>query len=197
MTSTVRILLMSGSLRAGSTNTALLLTAKAVAPANVDAVLYSGLNDLPHFNPDRDVEPLHPAVVVLRSSVQAADAVLFSTPEYAGALPGAFKNALDWLVGGTGMDRMPVAWVNISSVAAPTGGSDAHESLRKVLGYLNANIIEDACVRIPMQRSDIGFDGLIPNPAVRQQIAEVLAMLLASDPSVPLAAGERKETSFL
>jgi chromate reductase len=194
---TVQILLMSGSLRAGSTNTALLLTAKSVAPANVEAVLYSGLDDLPHFNPDCDVEPLHPAVVVLRSSFKAADAVLFSTPEYAGALPGTFKNALDWLVGGTEVDRMPVAWVNISSLAAPTGGSDAHESLRKVLGYLNANIIEDACVRIPMQRSDIGFDGLITDPAIRQQIAEVLVMLLARKPSVPLAAGEAEETAFL
>ena len=60
------------------------------------------------------------------------------TPEYAGALPGSFKNLLDWTVGGGQTYGMPVAWINVSGAAAPTGGADAHDSLRKVLGYTGA-----------------------------------------------------------
>jgi len=96
-----RVLMVSGSLRHGSTNTAMLETARACAPDGVEAVLYEGLDALPHFNPDDDVEPLHPAVAELRAAIDAADALLFSTPEYAGALPGSFKNLLDWTIGGT------------------------------------------------------------------------------------------------
>jgi NAD(P)H-dependent FMN reductase len=73
-------------------------------------------------------------VAELRHEIGAADAVLICTPEYAGALPGSFKNLLDWTVGGGEADRKPVGWINASGVAAPTGGGDAHASLRKVLG---------------------------------------------------------------
>lgn len=177
MNSPRQILLISGSLRAGSTNTALMLTAQAVAPPGIDAVLYTGLNDLPHFNPDLDFDPLPPAVAALRASLKASHAVLFCTPEYAGALPGSFKNVLDWMAGSTEMTGMPVGWVNVASVAAPTGGSGAHDSLRSVLGYLNAHIVETACLRFPMQRADIGPDGLIANCSLRLQLTEALRKL--------------------
>ena len=94
-----KILLMTGSLRARSTNTSVLRTAIALAPNDIEATLYEGLVDLPHFNPDDDHDPLHPAVESLRTEVRRADALLFSAPEYAGALPGSFKNALDWMIG--------------------------------------------------------------------------------------------------
>lgn len=176
---TCRILLISGSLRAGSTNTALLQTARAVAPEEMTTVLYGGLESLPHFNPDDDPDggPLHPAVVALRAQIRAADGLLLSTPEYAGALPGSFKNLLDWTVGGGETYGMPVAWVNASGAASPTGAADAHESLRKVLGYTGAEIVERACVRIPVPRDALGNDGLIAEPAIREQIAGVLAAL--------------------
>src|SRR5947207_11939579 len=150
-----RILLVSGSLRANSINTAVLRTARAVAPHGIDAVLYERLADLPHFNPDDGAEPLHPAVAELRAAVRETDAVLFSTPEYAGALPGSFKNLLDWMIGGGEIYGKPVAWINISGPAAPSGGADAHDSLRKVLGYAGAEIVDSACARIPILRGDV------------------------------------------
>ena len=93
----MRVLLISGSLRAASTNTAVLRTARAVAPEGIEAVLYEGMAALPHFNPDDDAEgaPVHPAVAELRAGIAAAGALLFCTPEYAGALPGSFKNLLE------------------------------------------------------------------------------------------------------
>ena len=174
----VQILLISGSLRSASTNTALLRTAAAVAPEGVTTVMYDGLDRLPHYNPDDDVEPLDPAVADLRAGIGAADAVLFSTPEYAGALPGSFKNVLDWSVGGGEIYGKPVAWINASAYG-PTGAADAHDSLRKVLGYTGSDIVEAACVSIPIPRSAIGDDGLISDPALRDRIAQVLTTLAA------------------
>ncbi len=155
----VRILLVSGSTRAGSTNTAVLRTAPAVAPEGVASVLYDGLASLPAFNPDDDHKPLPPTVANLRAQLAASDAVLFCTPEYAGALPGSFKNLLDWTVGGGEIYGKPVAWINVSSVAAPTGGADAHASQAKVLGYVGADLTDAACARAPMTRSAVGPDG--------------------------------------
>lgn len=107
---------------AGSTNAALLRTARAVAPESVVAVFFEGANDLPHFNPDLDTEPLHPAVVGLRAGIRSADCLLISTPEYAGALPASLKNVLEWAVGdgqAGSIYEKPAAWVNVS--ASPTG----------------------------------------------------------------------------
>jgi NAD(P)H-dependent FMN reductase len=173
------VLLVSGSLRAGSTNTALLRTARAVAPDDITTVLYEGMAALPHFNPDDDAEgaQVHPAVTELRAQIAAADALLFSTPEYAGALPGSFKNLLEWTVGDAGTYRKPVAFINTSGPAAPTGAADAHDSLRKVLGYVHADIVEEACVRIPVARDAVGPDGLIADPAIRERIVGALVAL--------------------
>jgi NAD(P)H-dependent FMN reductase len=78
-----RVLLVSGSLRPGSSNTAVLKTASAVAPESVTTTLYRGMAQLPHFNPDddRDGEPVHAAVAELRAEVASADALLICTPE--------------------------------------------------------------------------------------------------------------------
>jgi NAD(P)H-dependent FMN reductase len=129
------VLLISGSLREGSTNGAVLRTAAELAGDGVTTTLYGGMAKLPHFNPDddREGEPVHVAVADLRAQIAAADAVLLCTPEYAGALPGSLKNLLEWTVGDGGTYRKPIAWINASGPAAPTGGADAHDSLRKVL----------------------------------------------------------------
>lgn len=174
----MRLLLISGSLRAASTNTAVLRTLQAVAGDAVGSRLYAGMASLPHFNPDDDVEGAPPvAVGDLRARIAAADAVLLSTPEYAGALPGALRTLLEWTVGGGEISGKPVAWVNVSGGAAPTGGADAHESLRKVLGYVGADVVTAACVRIPLARDMVGSDGLVGDLAVRRELAEVLAAL--------------------
>jgi len=175
-----QLLLISGSLRAGSTNTAVLRTARTVAPEVVAAALYDGMGTLPHFNPDddREGEPVHAAVTELRVQVMAADALLLCTPEYAGALPGALKNLLEWTVGDAGTHEKPVAWVNASGPAAPTGAADAHDSLRKVLGYVGADIVEAACVRIPVTRDAVGPDGTISDREIRGRIEETLTTLV-------------------
>src|SRR3954449_4430350 len=150
MTGSVRVLLISGSTRRESTNTAVLRTAEAVAPDGVTVARPELLSTLPAFNPDDDHEPLHPVVADLRRAIGDAAAVLFCTPEYAGALPGSFKNLLDWTVGGGETYGKPVAWINSAGPAAPTAAAGAHDSLRAVLGYTGSVIVEAACVRIPI-----------------------------------------------
>ncbi len=169
--------MISGSLRAGSTNTALLHTAQTVVPEGAIALMYQGVGRLPHFNPDDDVVPHHPAVADLRMRIADAGALLFSTPEYAGALPGSFKNLLDWTVGGGETYGMPVAWINASG--SPTEAADAHRSLRTVLGYTGSAIVEEACAHIPVARTAVGPDGLIADRVIRQQIADVLTTLVS------------------
>ena len=95
----MRFLAISGSLRLASSNTALLRAAALVAPEGVEIILYRGLGDLPHFNPDLEAaEP--PSVTEFREQVRISDGLLISSPEYAHGVPGVLKNALDWLVGG-------------------------------------------------------------------------------------------------
>jgi chromate reductase, NAD(P)H dehydrogenase (quinone) len=176
MPKNVQILLVSGSLRRRSTSLAVLRTGQAVAREGIVASLFEGLGDLPHFNPDLDAEPLPPAVSDLRAQIRAVDALMFSTPEYAGALPGTFKNLLDWTVGDEhpgSVYEKPVAWMN----ASPRGAHNAHESLGKVLGYVHALVVEAACVHVPVTEAQIDGDGTISDRIVRERIAAALSEL--------------------
>jgi chromate reductase len=176
LSASLRILLVSGSTRNGSTNTAALRAMLAPADERVKTILYPGLSELPAFNPDDDHEPLPPAVVVLREQISSADGVLFCTPEYAGALPGSFKNLLDWTVGGGEMDGKPVAWIN---VAAEGRGENAQASLATVLGYVGASVVEPACRRVFVPRDAVGAEGAIADASVRTQIADVLGAFVS------------------
>jgi NAD(P)H-dependent FMN reductase len=144
----------------------------------VAARLYRGLDELPHFNPDDDGEVLHDAVAHLRAEIRSADALAFSTPEYAGALPGSFKNLLDWLIGDDqpgSLDTKPVCWFNPS----PRGAVNAYESLRTVLTYANAVIVEDACLHIPLTAASLDGTGVVADPDVATRLAEALHILAA------------------
>jgi len=175
----VRILMISGSGREGSTNTAVLRTAAELAPDGVAAELFTGLLALPLFNPDDDHEDAtpHRAVVAMRAAVAAADALLISTPEYAGALPAALKNMLEWTIGDAGTYEKPIAWINASGPAAPSGAADAHASLEKVLGYAGADVVADACVRAPVTRDQVGADGRLIADGPREPIATAVGRL--------------------
>jgi chromate reductase, NAD(P)H dehydrogenase (quinone) len=171
----VRVLLVTGSTRAGSGNTAALATVAAVAPGGVTAVVYDSLARLPAFNPDDDGDHLPAEVARLREEITAADAVLFCTPEYAGTLPGSFKNLLDWTVGGGQLYGKPATWIN---VAVPGRGQGAQDALASVLGYVGAVIVEAACRRIPVDRAAVSPDGTISDPGFTAETAGIWDVLL-------------------
>jgi NAD(P)H-dependent FMN reductase len=172
MVEPVRILLVSGSLQAGSTHSALLATAQSMTPEGVMTMLYDGLADLPEF--DGDGGALPPAPAHLHALLGNCDAVLFSTPADGGALPGPLKNLLDWTAGGA-TSEMPVAWVDASVTA--TGAAGAHASLREALTSANADLVEAACTRLPVASGGIGKDGLVADARVRAGVGWVLNTL--------------------
>jgi len=134
----MRMLAISGSLRAGSSNTALLDAAARSAPADIAVALFARLEEIPPFNPDREGEMPADSVAALRSAVREAGVVLFSTPEYAHGVPGVLKNALDWLVGSGEFYEKPVALLHVSA-----RGEFARASLKETLAIMGTKLVFD------------------------------------------------------
>lgn len=170
-----RILLISGSTREDSLQTAALRTAARVAPPGVTAVLYDALRVLPAFVPlERRVPG---SVALVREQVEAADGVLFCTPEYGGSLPGSLKNLLDWLVDGPHLTGKPVAWL---SVAAPGQDDGARAALEAVLHHGGARVLRSACIRIPLGPNAADAQGLVADQQFHQAAQDVLLSLSRS-----------------
>src|SRR3954464_11828371 len=153
-----------GSLRARSSNAALLDAVSALAPRGVTVARYEGLATLPPFNPDDDGEPAPPAVGALPEPpavrwlgerIASADALVISSPEYAHGVPGALKNALDWLVSGAEIYRKPVALLNPSPSSL-----FAHPQLVETLRVMNATIVDEACLSLPIAGHGLELDGI-------------------------------------
>jgi NAD(P)H-dependent FMN reductase len=179
----MRILAVSGSLRAGSSNLALLRAAAAVAPEGMELVLYEGVGTLPHFNPDLDGEGAipPPAVQHLRGVIGEADAVVISSPEYAHGLPGSLKNALDWIVSSGELTDKPVVLLNASAA----GGQRAQASLAQTLRVMGARVLENASLIEPFVRKKLS-----PGDIVEAEVAQKLrASLDALAHAVVLARG--------
>ena len=141
----MKILAISGSLRAGSHNTDLLQAAAAVAPDGIDIRLYEGLKEIPPYDADDDVPGNRPLPVQrLKEALEDADAVLIATPEYNSSIPGVLKNALDWAsrpLAESPVRNKPAAV--LSSSTGMFGGVWAAAETRKVLGALGARTLED------------------------------------------------------
>jgi chromate reductase len=157
----MKILALSGSLRAASVNAALLSAAAKLAPAGIAIVLYRGLAALPAFNPDDDCEPLPETASRLRQEVGAADGLILAAPEYAHGLPGAFKNALDWLVGSTEFPGKPIMLIN----AAPRA-FHAQASLREILSTMSARLVAEAFVTVKAPNEATTTEALLADPAI-------------------------------
>jgi chromate reductase len=116
-----------------------------LAPANVEVSRYERLATLPLFNPDLDVEPAALPVRALRDAIVVADALIVSSPEYAHGVPGALKNALDWLVSGVEIYGKPIALLNPSPRSLY-----AHLQLAETLRTMGAALIDTACISLPI-----------------------------------------------
>jgi chromate reductase, NAD(P)H dehydrogenase (quinone) len=139
----VLILGVSGSLRRGSHNTALLRAAAGVLPAGIGLVPFDALAEIPPFDEDHDREPAAAAVRRLRDAIGSADALLIATPEYNSSIPGQLKNALDWASRPFATNVLrgkPVAVIGAST--GPFGAVWAQAELRKVLRTIGARVVE-------------------------------------------------------
>lgn len=167
----MKLLAISGSLRAVSSNTALLEAAALLAPEGVTVTLYAGLARLPHFNPDDD-DSAAAEVVALRQAVRESAGLLISVPEYAHGLPGSFKNALDWLVSEVDFSGKPVAILHASPSSV-----HALASLREILKTMDAHLIEDACLTLPLRGKHLDATGLVSEPTFAEPLRAALHTL--------------------
>ncbi|MBD2110274.1 MULTISPECIES: NADPH-dependent FMN reductase [Cyanophyceae] len=174
----VHILAISGSLRQGSSNMALLKAAIALSPKFVEMNLYGGLDDLPHFNPD--LEPAEPlAVTDLRAQVKWADGIIISSPEYAHGVPGVLKNALDWLVSGEEFMGKPVAIFNASPRA-----TYAQASLIEIVTTMAGRIVPEACITVSLLGKNLDVAGILAEPEIAGELsAAIMALINEIEPS--------------
>ena len=178
----MRILAISGSLRAASSNSRLIATLARLAPPGVEVVIYDGLGVLPHFNPDLDGDLL-PGPAELRRQIGLCDGLVICSPEYAHGVAGSMKNALDWLVPSLEFPETPVALINASPHAVH---ADAH--MRETLGLMNARLVEAASVTIPLQGQPLTPDQLAGHPDLGPRIAAALTAFTTAIAAMKLDA---------
>src|SRR5271155_577098 len=166
----VRVLAISGSLRRASTNTAALEALARLAPEGVKVLVYGDLAKLPPFNPDDDMEdePKPEPIETLRALVIAA-------PEYAHGLPGALKNALDWLVASETFAGKPTALINTSPRAF-----HAQASLREILSTMAARLMPEAFASISLTGKTVTADDILADTVCKRQLRESLEALIAA-----------------
>ena len=170
-----RILALSGSLRAGSTNTAVLNTLADLAPADVELVIYD-YSDVPLYNGDLSPPP---AVEALKAAIAAADAVIIATPEYNYSLPGVLKNAIDWA------SRPAYASVFrdkptgvVSAAASIAGGARAQAHLKTVLLGMGTPVFPWPELLVAQAHTKVA-DGRVTDPVSNKFIGEYLDGFLA------------------
>jgi len=175
----MKILAVSGSLRASSTNSALVRTVGECADAAVEFVVFEGLDTLPHYSPELDRAAELPASVLeWRRQLASTDGVLICTPEYAFGMPGSLKNALDWVVSSGELWRKPVAALSASPSAL--GGEKAHAALLLTLMALEAHTVEAASLSIAFSRSKVTPEGSVKDEATLSALKNSLDALVSA-----------------
>jgi Spx/MgsR family transcriptional regulator len=164
----VRLLAISGSLRAASLNSALLRAVAALAPSDVCVELYTGLGNLPLFNPDLEITD-SPAVADFYARLVEADGVIIASPEYAHGVTGVMKNALDWMVGSEAFVNKPVALLNASPRA-----TIAQASLKETLSVMSAQLLESASITLSIIGSNLDESGITAHPSISKSIRAML-----------------------
>lgn len=169
----MHVLAVSGSLRAGSSNTAVLEAARQLAPAGVTVTLYDGLAALPAFNPDvEEAGELPGEVRELRGRVAESDALVVCSPEYAHGVPGSLKNLLDWLVGSVDFPGKPVALV-----AASERSVHAQSQLAEVLRTMSARLVPAEAVVVPLPGRSTDAASIAADPRLAGILRDLLAGL--------------------
>ncbi len=170
----IRLLAISGSLRAGSSNAALLGAAALLVPTDVTVVHYTGLSGLPAFNPDDEESELPvEAVASWRDERRRADGVLLSSPEYAHGGPGALKNALDWVVGSGELVEKPVALLNPSPHSL-----FAHPQLAEILRTMNWSVVPAAMVTVPIPRRGATAESIVADAECASLLTGAISALV-------------------
>ena len=173
----MRILGIAGSLRRGSHNRKLLRAAGRALPPGAELVEWEGLAGLPIFDEDMELDP--PELVQdFLDEIDAADAILISTPEYNASLPGGLKNALDWAsrpFPDNVLKDKPSAVIGAST--GLFGAVWAQAEVRKALKASGAHVLES---ELPVGMADGAFsdDGALADPELAARLRDLVGDLV-------------------
>jgi len=168
-----RILAISGSLRQGSSNHAILKYLGSLVQSDIEYIIYDDLANVPAFDPGLDNEKPPSSVSRLRRLLTEADGVIICTPEYAFGVPGSLKNMLDWLVSSSSLVNKPVALITAS-----LAGEYAHASLLLTLGALTAKLSDETNLLIQFVRSKVAADGTITDIDAIEKLNDLFKNLI-------------------
>ncbi|WP_433875076.1 NADPH-dependent FMN reductase [Sinomonas atrocyanea] len=175
------ILTLVGSLRAESVNSKFAEVAAVSAPEGTEVTTFAGLEEIPFYNEDLDVEGKVPAKAAeLRAAVAAADGLLFVTPEYNGTMPAVLNNAIDWIsrpFGASSATGTKAAVIGTS--AGQYGGVWAHDDVRKSLKIAGAEVLEDVTLAVGASYSRFAEVEPKDDAEVVEGIKNVLSSLAA------------------
>jgi chromate reductase len=171
----MKILAISGSLRAGSSNHNILRHLQTLAPADIDYTIYDELAQIPPFDPGLDNDNPPAPVAALWELLTDANGIIICTPEYAFGVPGQLKNMLDWMVSSSSFVDKPVCLITASS-----SGTYAHASLLLTLGALSANVVEGAALLIQFIRAKMDGDGNLMDEEAKQNLKSAFTALLTA-----------------
>jgi chromate reductase len=168
----MRIMAISGSLRAASANASLIEALPFVAPLGIEVVVYRDLGELPHFNPDLDGDVPPAAVLELRRQIGLCDGLVICSPEYAHGVAGTMKNALDWLVASLGFAGTPVALINASPHS-----EFAQPQMRETLTVMSGEVVDAASLTIPLQGGKMTAAQVAADPEMSASLRAALDAL--------------------
>jgi len=172
MTNKKRIIAISGSTRKESTNLSYIHAITELASTAFEILIFNGLSDIPHFNPDLDNENPPKQVVDFRKQLRETDGILICTPEYAMGVPGTLKNAIDWIVSSCEFSKKPVALITASSM-----GQKGHASLLETLKIIESDIDDTTQLLIPYAKTKIGNDSKIKDAETLTKVKKVIEAL--------------------
>jgi len=172
----MNIIAISGSLRKGSSNTALARSLQAFAPAGMH-IAVADIGNLPLYN--QDSEATYPATdQVLKDAVGTADGLIIVTPEYNRSIPGVLKNAIDWLsrpYGTNSFARKPVLVAGVSVGKIGTAVAQSH--LRQIMLHLDADVIGQPELYLGPAQEIFDAEGNISDDSTKELLTKALEVL--------------------
>jgi len=166
----MKLLAISGSARRDSTNTALLMAMKELAPEGIVMSVFHRLDTLPVFSPDAEGELTPPDVLRFLALLADADGVIISSPEYVRSIPGGLKNAIEWMV-----SRFEIIGKPVTLVHASHRGDDMLATLRLVLSTVSHGFLDNVFLRLPLLgKTPSEIAALMREPAHRAQLLQFL-----------------------
>lgn len=167
-----KVIALSGSTRAHSTNRNYINAIKDLAKDRFEVVIFEGLTEIPHFNPDLDTDNPPAQVVTFRKYIREFDGILICTPEYAMGVPGTLKNAIDWTVSSMEFSKRPTTLITASSY-----GLKGHASLLETLKIIEANVTDATQLVISSAKIKVNKDGQITDEKTLAEIKKVIDAL--------------------